>query len=84
MILCLVSIITFHSIMLMQLCYIMLMLLCYCKCMYVSKHIWCMYVCMHAYMYILTSIFRQTDMHEYVAMYICMEVRIHVYVGKHA
>ena len=45
MLLCSANIITFHSIMLMLLCYIMLM--------YVDKYAWCVYV----YMYVLTSIF---------------------------
>ena len=35
---------------------------------YVGKHAWCIYV----YMYVLTSIFMQADMHEYLAMYICI------------
>ena len=42
--------------------------------MYVGKHAWCM--CL--YMYVLTSIFMQADMHEYVGMkYVCTYVDIH-------
>ena len=54
-------------------------------------------VCMYVPMYLLTSIFMQADLHEYVGeyicvhasyvyvcMYICIEVKIHMYVGKHA
>ena len=36
--------------------------------MYVGKHDWCMNV----YMYILTSIFIEGEMDEYVGMYMCM------------
>ena len=47
-------------------------MLCYQMSMYVGKHAWYMYMCMHVYIYVLTCIFIQADMHEYVAMYICM------------
>ena len=50
------------------------MLLCYYMYMYVGKH----FKCMYGYIYVLTSIFMQADMHEYVGMYICM------YVDRHA
>ena len=66
----------------------MVMWLCYCMCMYVGKHAW--------YMYVLTSIFMQADMHKslhvimcactiYVSMYIYVEEEsICMYVDKHA
>ena len=43
-------------------------------CMYVGKH--ALHMCMYVYMYVLTSVFMQADIHEYVGMYICMYVYI--------
>ena len=48
--------------------------------MYVGKHASCMYLCVYVYIYVLTSLFMEVDMHEYVGMYIC----IHVYLGRYA
>ena len=47
-------------------------------CMHIGKHARWMYV----YMYVLTSIFMQAEMHGYVGMYICMYVVTYVDMHK--